>query len=336
MRERLIFILTGVYYLLHLLPQISSYLMISRRNIRVKVMQLLYIIETVHDQQAFKNPVSELQKQIDQSKALFVYLIYFLTEVARYAETDSIHRASKNITSHDDLNVNTKISGNQFLWEIIESPSFKKALETEKPQLLIDRDLLRKIYNSLVETEEYKTYVTEASREKKKEKEILQIIFTNLMLPNELFESHIEELFSNWDDDGEMMSQLVLNFLQKPAAYNLQEIISPDKWLFAKTLLTTVIDKKEYTLELIKPKLKNWDADRIALLDMIIINMGICELLYFETIPTKVTINEYIDLAKDYSTEQSGQFINGILDNIHKELVAEGKIQKIDFKQKAH
>ena len=156
------------------------------------------------------------------------------------------------------------------------------------------------------------------------------------MLPNELFESHIEELFSNWDDDGEMMSQLVLNFLQKPAAYNLQEIISPDKWLFAKTLLNTVIDKKEYTLELIKPKLKNWDADRIALLDMVIINMGICELLYFETIPTKVTINEYIDLAKDYSTEQSGQFINGILDNIHKELMAEGKIQKIDFKQKAH
>jgi len=310
--------------------------MISRRNIRVKVMQLLYIIETVHDQQAFKNPVTELQKQIDQSKALFVYLIYFLTEVARYAETDSIHRASKNITSHDDLNVNTKIAGNQFLWEIIESPSFKKALETEKPQLSIDRDLLRKIYNSLVETEQYKTYSTEASREKKKEKEILQLIFTDLMLPNELFESHIEELFSNWDDDGEMMSQLVLNFLQKPAAYNLQEIISPDKWQFAKTLLTTVIDKKEYTLELIKPKLKNWDADRIALLDMVIINMGICELLYFETIPTKVSINEYIDLAKDYSTEQSGQFINGILDNIHKELMAEGKIQKIDFKQKAH
>jgi N utilization substance protein B len=97
----------------------------------------------------------------------------------------------------------------------------------------------------------------------------------------------------------------------------------------------TVIEKKEYTLELIKPKLNNWDSDRIALLDMIIIQMGICELLYFETIPTKVTINEYIDLAKDYSTIQSGQFINGILDNIHKELLTEGKINKIDFKQKA-
>lgn len=310
--------------------------MISRRNIRVKVMQLLYIIETVRDQQAFKNPVNELQKQIDQSKELLVYLIYFLTEVARYAETDSIHRASKNITSHDDLNVNTKIAGNQYLWEILESPSFKSAIEILKPQLLIDRELLRKIYNSLVETEAYKIYVTEPSREKKKEKNILQFIFTNLMLPNESFESHIEELFCNWEDDGEMMDQLVLNFLQKPATYNLQQIISIDKWVFAKTLLTTVIDKKEYALELIKPKLKNWDAERIALLDMIIINMGICELLYFETIPTKVTINEYIDLAKDYSTPQSGQFINGILDNIHKKLMLEGKIQKIDFKPKAH
>jgi N utilization substance protein B len=310
--------------------------MISRRNIRVKVMQLLYIIETVHDQQAFKNPVSELQKQIDQSQALLNYLIYFLTEVARYAETDSLHRASKNITSHDDLNVNTKITGNKLLWEILESPSFKKNLEINKPQLLIDKELVRKVYNALVESEAYKVYVNEGSRDKKKEKEILQLIFTNLMLPNADFESHIEELFSNWDDDGEMMSQLVLNFLQKPAAYDLQMIISAEKWAFAKSLLTTVIDKKEYAMELIKPKLKNWDAERIALLDMVIMRMGICELLYFETIPTKVTINEYIDLAKDYSTPQSGQFVNGILDNIHKELMAEGKIQKIDFKQKAH
>ena len=80
--------------------------------------------------------------------------------------------------------------------------------------------------------------------------------------------------------------------------------------------------------------MKNWDAERIALLDMILMRLGVCELLYFETIPTKVSINEYIDLAKDYSTEQSGHFVNGILDNIHKQLVAEGKINKIDFKQR--
>jgi N utilization substance protein B len=85
-------------------------------------------------------------------------------------------------------------------------------------------------------------------------------------------------------------------------------------------------------MELIKPKLKNWDADRIATLDLIILQMGVCEFLYFETIPTKVTINEYIDLAKEYSTVQSGQFVNGLLDNINKELSAENKINKKIFR----
>src|SRR6201988_5321203 len=107
-----------------------------------------------------------------------------------------------------------------------------------------------------------------------------------------------------------MMNQLVLNYLQKPTVYDYKEIASKDKWDFAKNLLETVLDKKEVTMELLKPKLKNWDAERIAALDLIIIQMGICEFLYFETIPTKVTINEYIDLAKEYSSVQRGEFVN--------------------------
>ena len=161
---------------------------------------------------------------------------------------------------------------------------------------------------------------------------MLEFIFTNLMLPNEDFINHVEENFIHWDDDAEMMDQLVLNFLHKQANVNFTEILSKEKWEFAKSLLQTVLDKKEVFLELIKPKLKNWDADRIASLDLIILQMGVCEFLFFETIPTKVTINEYIDLAKDYSTIQSGQFVNGLLDNIHKELTAENKINKKSFK----
>jgi N utilization substance protein B len=93
-----------------------------------------------------------------------------------------------------------------------------------------------------------------------------------------------------------------------------------------------VLEKDEYLQSLIIPKLKNWDPERIALLDMILMKMGVSEFLYFETIPPKVTINEYIDLAKEYSTPQSGQFVNGILDNIHKELVLEDKMHKVNFK----
>ncbi len=108
--------------------------------------------------------------------------------------------------------------------------------------------------------------------------------------------------------------------------------MSPDKAAFARDLLAAVLEKKEVTMELIRPKLKNWDAERIATLDMIFMQMGVCEFLFFETIPPKVTINEYIDLAKEYSTPLSGQFINGILDNIHKDLVAENKMHKVNFK----
>jgi N utilization substance protein B len=109
--------------------------------------------------------------------------------------------------------------------------------------------------------------------------------------------------------------------------------MSADKAQFAKSLLQTVLEKNEHLQTLIVPKLKNWDPERIALLDMIMMKMGVAEFLYFETIPPKVTINEYIDLAKDYSTAQSGQFVNGILDNIHKELVQEGKMQKVEYKK---
>jgi N utilization substance protein B len=152
------------------------------------------------------------------------------------------------------------------------------------------------------------------------------------MLPNELFETHVEELFTNWDDDIEMISQIILSYIGKPLSLNFQEIISKDKWEFARDLLLAVQEKKEVLMDLIKPKLKNWDSERIATLDMILMQMGVSEFLYFETIPPKVTINEYIDLAKEYSTPQSGQFVNGILDNIHKELVKDDKMHKINFK----
>jgi len=307
--------------------------MISRRNIRVKVMQLLYMIEAADSPIAFKKPVEELQKQLDKSRELFVYLLYFLTEVARYAETSAQKRASRNLPSEEDLNVNIKIAGNDFLWQILENPSFKKAVETDLPEKLIDKDLLKKIYEDLTHTDKYKEYISQQSRDKAKEKEIIKLIFTQLMLPNEAFIAHLEELFNNWDDDADMMDQLMQNYIQKPGSYNLQEMLSPEKWQFARSLLTTTLEKKEYCAELIKPKLKNWDAERIAQLDMVLMRMGVCELLYFETIPTKVTINEYIDLAKDYSTPQSGQFVNGILDNIHKEMMEAGKIQKISFKK---
>jgi transcription antitermination protein NusB len=308
--------------------------MISRRNIRVKVMQLLYALETMEGSKA--DPVKTLRQQLDASKDLFVYLVYTITEIARYAEKDAALKASKNLPSAADLNVNIKLAGNETIWKIIENESFKAAVEETKVDKIDSGDIIRRLYQELVQAPEYKAYINMPSREKGKERDILKFIFNNIMLPSENFISIVEENFNNWDDDAEMMVQLVTNYLQKPHSFDLKDMVQEEKWKFAKTLLQTAQEKREYVGDMIKPKLKNWDAERIALLDMIMMRMGICEFLYFETIPPKVTINEYIDIAKQYSTQQSGQFINGVLDNIHKELLAEGKIQKIDFnKQKA-
>jgi len=190
---------------------------------------------------------------------------------------------------------------------------------------------LKKLYQQLIETPEYNKYITEQSRNKNLEVEILSFIFNNLMLQHEWFISSAEDKFSNWDDDSEMLQNIINQYLSRPQNLSMINLLDTDKWNFAKTLLMTCIDKKDHLLEVIIPKFKNWDADRIAALDMILLQMGISELLYFDTIPTKVTINEYIDLAKEYSTPQSGQFVNGILDNLHKELLAAGKINKIAF-----
>src|SRR5688572_13423212 len=319
--------------------------MISRRNIRVKVMQTLY---TVESQLAESNtgepgkvpvakkgpePVKLLQNHFDETRQLFVFLIHSLAEVTLYAQTDARNRASKHLPTAQDLNVNTKIARNDLLQKILDLPSYKLAIKEIKPQHLDNPELLRKMYHELVASDKYREYISAAEREKKDEKEMLEFIFSDLMLPSEVFTGYVEENFTNWDDDAEMLNVLVQNFLNKPGAWNFQELLSKEKWQFAKGLLETTLDKKELALDHIKPKLKNWDPDRIAVLDMILMRMGVCEFLFFETIPPKVTINEYIDLAKEYSTQQSGQFINGILDNIHKELVKDDKMHKVSFKQ---
>ncbi|MEY2811478.1 MAG: transcription antitermination factor NusB [Bacteroidota bacterium] len=309
--------------------------MISRRNIRVKVMQCIYASEAENGAISEKNAVNLLNKYLDNASDLFTFSIFLLTEVARYAETHARNRASKHLPTAEDLNVNVKIAGNTILWQILESKSFQAAVKNGKFETLIDQEIVKKIYLQLAESEIYQTYIQEESREKKTEKELLSFIFTDLIMANEDVNEYLEELFVQWDDDAEMIYQMVLNFLSKPGSLDVKEVIGQEKTHYANSLLKTTLQKKDFTLEMIKPKLKNWDADRIAQLDMIMIRMGICEFLYFETIPTKVTINEYIDIAKSYSTQQSGQFVNGILDSIHKDLQAEGKLKKIDFKKQA-
>lgn len=307
--------------------------MISRRNIRVKVMQCLYTLSTMESPSSPVSALKLLKNHFDQTRSLLVYLIYFLTEISVYAEKDARRRAARHITTKEDLNVNTKIAGNEYILKMLNDEALQLQFSNQKPELMIDQELVKKLYQTLLELPDYKSYIHLPERNKNDEKRILEYILTDLLLLDESFVAHIEENYSNWDVDAEMVLQLLAAYIHKPGSFNFNQLISSDKVKFAETLLETVQEKKEFLLEMITPKLKNWDPERIALLDMILMKMGVSEFLYFETIPPKVTINEYIDLAKDYSTQQSGQFVNGILDNIHKDLVEQGKMLKVEYKK---
>ncbi|WP_298715781.1 transcription antitermination factor NusB [Chitinophaga sp.] len=309
--------------------------MISRRNIRVKVMQTLYAMDTM-EQETVKpgTAMSLLNEKLDQTCQVFTYLLYSMARVAQYAETEAQKRASKHLPSAEDLAVNTKVAGNDFVFQVLNDTGFLVNLDTWKLRGLEDPELTRKLYNQLTESEIYKAYIAAPSRERASEKQIIEYIFTEILEKNELFRQHMEDTFLHWGDDEDMMGILVGNYLSKPQLFNFLQLISREKMEYARDLLSTVLNKKDYCLELIRPKLQNWDPERIAAVDMLLMEMGVCEFLYFPTIPTKVTINEYIDLAKAYSTPQSGQFVNGILDNILKDLLQANLVEKTDRNRK--
>ena len=294
-------------------------------------MQSLYALHNSGQELAPGQASKLLNKQFDQTIALFSFLVYHILETARFAETDARNRASKHLPSQADMNVPVKVAGNSFLWKMMESNMYKDCLALYKPDILADAEWVRKLYLLLSESTLYSIYNDAPGRERKSELEILEFIFSDLMLANEDFTQYVEDNFNNWDDDADMLRLLIMHFMQKPQAFKQQEMVGKDKFDFAVQLLETVVSRRGQLDELIKPKLKNWDPERLAQLDTILLEMGVCEFLYFETIPIKVTINEYIDLAKEYSTQQSGQFINGILDNLRKELEANEQIHKVAF-----
>lgn len=305
--------------------------MIGRRNIRVKVMQTLYTLATTEiegsDEQK-KQGSDLLNDKLKRFLDLFVTTVLYTLKVAQYAEKDAGDRAAKYLPTEEDLNVNTKIAGNEFLWKILNNETFVEKIKDKNITRYIDTDQVKKIFKKFAATPEYKDYISTNERAYKSEQAIIKFIWEEMIYGDEAVMEHFTDELPEWEDDMEMVKILMDNFFKSSSKINFLKLVSAEKNEYAHSLLHTTIDKEEYCTELIQPKLINWDSERVALIDMLLLRMGVAELLYFPTIPTKVTINEYIEIAKLYSTPQSGQFVNGVLDNILKDLTKENKIHK--------
>jgi len=295
-------------------------------------MQTLYTLASLEHETEEKKKIAVriLNDKLEHVLDIFTVAVLYTLEIARYAETDAANRLSKYLQSSEDKNVDTTIAANGFVRKIYSNESFNQKIKDDKLNRFIDGEWVKKIYQSLVKTDEYATYIAVKTHSPAEEKAIIQYIWEKQILENEGIISHFNDELPGWEDDKELIEMLMQNFFKGTARINFLNLLSAEKKEYARDLLIAVMEKEDYCMELIEPRLNNWDKDRVALIDLLLLKMGVCEFLYFPTIPTKVTINEYIDIAKQYSTPQSGQFVNGVLDNLLKDLVKEEKIRKTD------
>jgi N utilization substance protein B len=293
-------------------------------------MQTLYTLASLeHEAQGNKTVAARiLNDKLEHVLDIFTVSVSYAIHIARYAEIDSIQRSSKYLTTTEDMNVSTRIAENSFVQKMQANVSFQEKIKKDKLERFIDTEWVKKMYQQLAKTPEYAAYITDPNPTPAADKDIIRFIWEKQILESEGIMSHFNDELPGWEDDSELIIMLMQNFFKSSSKVNFLNLLSGEKKDYAQDLLMAVIDKEAYCLEMIEPKLNNWDKERVALIDMLLLRMGVCEFLYFPTIPTKVTINEYIDIAKQYSTPQSGQFVNGVLDNILKDLVKDEKIRK--------
>lgn len=270
-----------------------------------------------------------LDDKIDEAAHVFAVAMYYMVRLAQYTEIDASNKAAKYLPTEKDLNVSTKLAGNHLIWSILENNTFIAYVEDHKLENIVEQDDIKHLYSELLTKDFYLGYIQNQERTKEEDKSIFWSIWKELLLESEWFNGLMGEKVEAWEDDKDLVNILIENFKNNKLKVNFLSFISSEKKEYAHNLLKTTLEKEEFLFELIQPRLKNWDAERVAQVDMLLLKMGVAEFLYFPTIPTKVTINEYIEIAKTYSTPQSGQFVNGVLDNILKSLTEQNKIRKV-------
>jgi N utilization substance protein B len=307
--------------------------MISRRIIRTKVLQVLYAYYS-NEEKSLNNAEKELFFGIKKTYDLYHYLFALIIEIADYAEQRIEIKKNKHQPTYEDLHPNTKFVSNQIIQQLRENRALHAYISQQKLSWVNYPELIKELYLFLIESDFYKEYMNDKTRSFLDDRKFVDKMFNNIILIAEDLYEVLEEMSIYWNDDMEFTVSMISKTLKKfnPHSGSDQNLLpmfkDQDDRDFAKDLLRKSIINHSELLELIKEHSKNWDLDRIAFMDILIMQLAATEFLYFPSIPTKVSLNEYIELSKYYSTEKSRNFINGILDKTLKDLKTSGKIIK--------
>lgn len=304
--------------------------MLSRRNIRIKVMQMLYALSR-DKQLRYGDLLLHYRESIQKSFDLYLYNLLHLVRIAEYSKQDAQRKMAKLLPTEQDKRFTAKLGENELIRTISENDGFQDLVKTRKLANRIDKDKTRLIYIEFAKTAEYKDYINQQKTANEDHKRLLLSLFKHCC-GSETFNDSMEDFYASWDEDKSLIVGAVKKTLKAlPAQEEFFEEHRPTEETtkeFGEELLSQVYNTDKDLLELIEPTLNNWDAERVAVIDMILLKMALCELLGFPTIPTKVTLNEFVEISKLYSTDKSKDFINGILDRLMKKLHQDGKINK--------
>ncbi len=308
--------------------------MLSRRFLRIKVMQALYAFFYSDDRSVSKQE-KEMFSSFDKTYDLYLHLLLLLIDIRECGRNLIAIRREKRLPTKEDINPNIKFVNNR-LFSII-AVNRQLASETKKRNISwgSDSDMAQKIFLKIAESKEYKDYMSSKSTGFREDKKFISDIYREIVSQDEYLQFIFEEKNIHWSDDFDFVNSLVLKTIDyipesaddtMPLALLYKDEKEDKK--FAKDLFHKVIENSEEEEKNIQSKTENWELERIAFMDVLIMKMAITEFLYFPTIPVKVSLNEYIELAKQYSTPKSSMFVNGILDKLLAEYKADGRLQK--------
>ena len=275
--------------------------------------------------------VRRYNESINHSFELYLYTLAFLVRIAECALEDAHRRAAKLLPSDEDKFFTPKLFDNELIRCIRNNENLKRLFKQFQFEQNIDPDISRNIYTEFAKSDEYKDYVRQVKTSTEEHIKMMLDLF-KFCLSQEIFTDTLDDHYPNWEDDESLTIGAVKKTIKAlPTHTDFFNEFIPDEEAtreFGENLLVKVIQEDKLLLDEIEPTLKNWDADRVAVIDMILLKMALSELIHFPTIPTKVTLNEFVEISKLYSTEKSKDFINGILDRLMKKLSKEGKIVK--------
>ncbi|MGM0649154.1 MAG: transcription antitermination factor NusB [Bacteroidota bacterium] len=307
--------------------------MISRRLLRTKVMQVYYS----RVQQLNTDP-AQAEKELDKSVHATLELYYEVLAIIIYLADHAEHKIQlameKNLPSYEDLHPKRNFVDNPVIEAIRQSKYFQQQIRAPRISKEKHEKFISHLYKTISQTEVFQNYLDTKNPGMNKHKQIINFIIINFLQDNEDLDQIIEEHGLYWNDDiGFVCSLLEQSILRvkKPGNDNFlitKEYSCEDDRVFGKYLLRKALLHDNDYESLINKHSKNWDVDRIAILDKIIMKQAITEFIHLSTVPVKVTINEYIEISKYYSTDKSNAFINGMLDHIAEALRQKGLIKK--------